>query len=218
MSWFLIISTVLLIIYVSLIVKRKGRNLYENFHQHPALTNLQRDYEYAVIGGRKAYQQRCVSLKGLNWGIPNINICDIERVLQRYYSLVKEGGTIYFLLSQRELDALMQTDKSHSFLNTILHPWCLPVGTRHDYGRWLLFKDPIWFLELLVDIHSVFSKHRHLGEKIEKLTKVLIEMNHFLNERNRSFVVLMEENTFKSLHEGFRVRGLCCRTHTKQML
>lgn len=174
----------------------RNHELY--FIQHPALTNLKRNYDSAYIGASACYRKKNDSDIVLNWALPELSLYEIELILKRYYSLVEQGGIIYLYLEPSEITL----DKSvHRFVYSILHQWTFPSELRL-HGLRLFVRNPIWCLKLLRMMPLCF-RSKHYTSNIDAVKDYIISMETFLKERGINFILVADDNKL------YKENGLC---------
>ena len=173
--------------YYKIVYLLRNHELY--YIQHPALTNLKRNYNSAYIGASACYRKKVNSDIVLNWALPELSLYEIELILKRYYSLVKQGGTIYLYLEPSEIIL----DKSvHRFVYSILHQWTLPSEPRL-HGLRLFVRNPIWCLKLLRMMPLCFRSKRYTSN-FDEVKDYIISMESFLKERGVNFILVAGDN------------------------
>lgn len=175
--------------------------------EHPALKNLKRNYDEAMIGSTSCYILKNVNGGGkLNWALPQLSYDDLSQILYRYYTLVREGGLISLYISTEEITLYWDSAKKHPFVYSILHNWTKLEERRcHDWK--LLFIDFRYTLALLGFGPKLPISATAIDEKnIERIT----QLKEFLKERNRKFCVILPKEDFEKYSSLLTAKQINC--------
>lgn len=197
---------VLLIIIVVYKLNKFINDRWYYYIQHPALTNLKRNYDNAIFGSTACYLLKAhgEEKSDLKWALPLLSFIDLKSILYRYYSLVKSGGTISLYIKSSEIASYWNSDKHHPFVQAILHNWTDPEKDRcHDWK--LLIKDFSFTIALLG-----FRRKAKKGEFSEMDIERINELKNFLQERDRDFKVILDSDDYKYYSSLFKAKKIDC--------
>lgn len=188
-----------------LLRKRLARE-YTHFIQHSALVNLKRDYAFALIGSNSCFRIRAKKDDCcLNWSLPDLSWDEMRLILYRYYSLVKNEGTIYLYITKNEIQKAISRTNYHPFVLTIIHQWTLPEIKRRTWWG-IIISDFVWVIKLCgfnMNIHSapVPIQANGVYEKIKSLAD-------FLKERDRKLVCVFDDSAMSLLASKLSSSGI----------
>lgn len=179
--------------FMTAFTKRIIARLRENFPNWELFNrNLNRNYDYAVIGnssGYNAYRKIPHMRNCLCWALPDQQFYMQKQVLNHFFSILKStDGWLFQVTSQKEL---MEVDKKKvlSFHYSILHPWLYPDNhNRKQKLPYLWILNPMWFLKI---IHiNLFINNRTDSQALGSNLMQIRETVLFCKERNIKYTLV----------------------------
>ncbi len=166
-SMLIYIDVVCLIIYLFVIVTwiiymRHCQKITPDF-----LIDLKRDYEYIHVGTRRLYENRGLDLANLNR-----NFYTDIKIIERFYSLIKENGYISMEI-KNDRNYIIQ-NKISPFDYCLMHPVVVYSESYYKYKYVYKYK------EIFTGIYYFFIKYIIKRDKLDNCNYV--ELNKFISK------------------------------------
>lgn len=175
--------------------KKKIKRLQEQFPNWKTFNhNLQRNYDFAVIGNTIAYNcnEKIPTKNHLCWALPDQQYFMQKEVLKHFFSIIKTKGCVYLVTSQ---DELIRKDerKTLNFHFTVLHPWLYPdtCYIRNKVAYTWLFS-PLWFLKVL-HVKSFTKRNLEKCDIDANLDSIKV-IGDFCKDRDLTFILVLVGN------------------------